>query len=328
MIDTIKFLLPSLSTSCIQSVKEYLLHSKKQNVLRDVLIEFYNHSENIGSYNSNISFFYSPEKNTLSLELSLPKFWQGHNVYMLYPDNINLALQLLHAHLMRIFPEFPPLSEWQVVRLDICYNFVLSSNQLLHSYLGVLKTIDYPRHKKYLYDTSVMSVGTSYSCKFYDKGTEFYKHDYSRLVKINSDIAHLMRLLSQNMLRFEVSMRKQYLLKYYPNLTADKLPQLPYIELLSKKLKKYLRYNTTMTTNATDALTTLLNIYPTSTAIKLYMYWQVKHNDISINLDKIKIALNRSTIYRYNRALSKANIGILSNEELPPLSIPSQFPSN
>lgn len=328
MIDTIKLHVKDLSAVTIQALKEYLLHSKKQNVLRDVLIEFYNHSENIGSYNSNISFYYLPDQNKLTLELSLPKFWQGHNIYMIRKDNIRLSLLLLHSYLLQIFPEFPPPAKWEVIRLDICYNFVLQNNQLLHSYLSLLKTIDYPRHKKYLYDTSVMSVGSSYSCKFYDKGSEFYKHDYSRLVKNKPELAHLMRLISQNMLRFEVSMRKRYLLKFLPNLTADKLPDLDYELMLQKKLSKYLRYNTTMTTNSTDALTTLLNYYPTSTAIKLYMYWQTKHNDISINLDKIKIALNRSTIYRYNVALRKANIGILSNATLPPLTIPSDFPSN
>ena len=328
MIDTIKFTIKDLSDAFVQELKEYLLYSKKENVLRDVLIEFYNHSENIGSYNSNISFFFCPVRKKLDIELSLPKYWQGHNVYMLYPHNIDLALYSLHNALSQILSGFPPLSSWLVTRLDICYNFVFLSDEVLRSYLSVLRSIDYPRHKKFLYSTSLMSVGTSYAIKFYDKGSEFYKHDFPKLVKTKPDLAHYMRLISASMLRFEVSLRYRYIKTNFNHLIASDLSTINYDDLLNKFLSKFLRYNTAMTTNSSEALKKLLNKYDSAKAIKLYTYWQVKNIDTSENLSTITNILNRATIYRYNKYLRDANIGILSNAQLPTLSIPSIYKSN
>ena len=78
--------------------------------------------------------------------------------------------------------------------------------------IDFIKRIDYPRKKRFDYDTSVMHKGTAYSVKFYVKGAEFKKHD---LKKVDQDNALELLDWANRIVRFEVNLKRRYLNDYF-----------------------------------------------------------------------------------------------------------------
>lgn len=173
------------------------------------------------SYSRDINWSLHPENfiegvSYLSVELSLPKFWYGHNIRLLY--DFAKALKLLKLDLeagLSISGEIalPEIEKWNLRRLDICYAWKFPKQSTAKTFLDSLKKLHFPRKKPIIYPDSIMFSGTTYSVKFYLKYPEFRKNDLPELVKEEVDLECINKLekMAEGVLRFEVSLRSKYL---------------------------------------------------------------------------------------------------------------------
>lgn len=152
----------------------------------------------------------------LFLEFSVPKYWYGHNIHLLY-DFVG-ALSSLKSALERLFSfkgknKLPDPSTWHLYRLDICYAWRLPSQMAAQEYLDSLKHLHYPRKRPVIYPTSIVFQGTTYTVKFYLKRPEFEKHDGRELVKAGAELewVNYLESLADGVLRCEATLRRKYL---------------------------------------------------------------------------------------------------------------------
>jgi hypothetical protein len=152
----------------------------------------------------------------LTLEFSVPKYWYGHNIHLLY--DFVTALCHLKQGLERQFKlktraQLPDVMTWQVFRVDVCYTWRFPTQQACHQYLESLKRLRFPQKKPIIYPTSIMFAGRTYSLKFYEKLPEFKQHDLKEMVKAKTDVAWINHCedLADGALRVEATLRRQYL---------------------------------------------------------------------------------------------------------------------
>lgn len=154
-------------------------------------------------------------RSRLILEFSIPKFWYGHNIHLLY-DWI-AALRLLKSMLEKQFKltrmKLIPVEDWDLLRADFCYAWRFPSQKLAQAYLDSLKAITFPWKEPVIRSTSISFPGSSYTVKIYLKRPEFFTHDRKELLKSNASLEWITHLenLADAVLRFEVSARKRWL---------------------------------------------------------------------------------------------------------------------
>lgn len=155
---------------------------------------------------------YKDGETYLIIELSLPKFWYRHNIWLLH--NFWNALDKLKEILEKQLEiEFVDWQEWELFRLDICYAWKCPSEEIARALINSLKKLKFPRKKPHIYEDSIMFSAPTYSLKFYLKYPEFMHHDYKILKKQNIGKDNLRKLQNeaQGVLRCEATLRRQYL---------------------------------------------------------------------------------------------------------------------
>jgi len=152
----------------------------------------------------------------LTLEFSVPKYWYGHNIHLLY-DFVS-ALRHLKQGLENQFQLktralLPDVLTWEVFRVDVCYTWRFPTQQACHQYLESLKRLRFPQKKPIIYPTSIMFAGVSYSLKFYEKLPEFKQHDRKEMLRGKTDLAWINHCedLADGVLRTEATLRRKYL---------------------------------------------------------------------------------------------------------------------
>lgn len=152
----------------------------------------------------------------LVLEFSVPKYWYGHNIHLLYRfvralDNLKAALEQLFGLKGRTKIANP--LTWHLYRVDLCYAWRLPSQVAAQEYLDSLKHLHYPRKRPIIYPTSIVFQGATYTLKFYLKYPEFRTHDMKELVKAKAALEWINHLegLAEGVLRCEATLRRQYL---------------------------------------------------------------------------------------------------------------------
>ena len=172
------------------------------------------------SFHREIKFHVPPkwkeDDSHLTVELSLPKLWYGHNVHLLY--DWRQALELLREKLneqfkLRTNVVLPSVHTWILNRVDICYAWRFPNQSFAQSFLDSLKCVRFPYKKPVIYPTTILFRGTTYSFKVYLKHPEFRKHDLKALIKQKCSlewINHIERM-AEGVLRAEATLRRQYL---------------------------------------------------------------------------------------------------------------------
>jgi hypothetical protein len=151
----------------------------------------------------------------LWVEYSIPKYWYGHNIHLLY-DYLS-GLQRLREQLMEQFglkrSRFPKVDDWELWRLDCCYAFRFPTQLSAQQYLDSLKRQRFPRKQPHIYPTSIVFGGGTYSFKVYLKLPEFKVHDRKQLLKERASLEWVNHLeqLAEGVLRVEASFRRKYL---------------------------------------------------------------------------------------------------------------------
>lgn len=148
----------------------------------------------------------------LYVELSLPKYWYGHNIRLLY--DWMLPLQSLKSDLEGyLHCRFCPIEQWQLWRLDPCYAWNLGTFENAKAVLESLKRHKFPYKKAEIYEDSICFPGKTYSAKFYLKYPEFQVHDKPAMLKARAsdDFVKHLEGMSHGVLRFEGTMRRKWL---------------------------------------------------------------------------------------------------------------------
>lgn len=205
MIDTVKFSFP------VKNVKNDLLYKLQGFTLGEKTFECHKSHFNVGSYDYNINI--SVINNVCFIEYSVPKFTRGYNV-----DDNDVSFNHLYSSASGImavlnnFFECPPVETWRVTKLDLCFNYYSSDSQIL---MLKLQKLEIMRKKKYVYDTSVMFKGATYSLKYYLKQPEYKIHDMGRIMKKSPDLAEKLYKHAENIVRFEITLRDKALQRFF-----------------------------------------------------------------------------------------------------------------
>jgi hypothetical protein len=178
---------------------------------------------------------YELGKTFLNFEFSLPKYWYGHNIYLLH-DFIN-ALETFKVSIETQFDfELPELDTWQLFRVDCCYSWSLPNQQASQSMLDSLKCLRFPYKKPTIYTESLFFPGATYSVKFYLKYPEFIKHDRRTLLKQKVSLEWINHLesIATGVVRFEVTLKQKYLMRNGLETVADLKEQSPLPKLVDE----------------------------------------------------------------------------------------------
>jgi len=286
----------------------------------------------IGSFDSNVTIK-CYESGLAHIEFSLPKQYLGNNIELLYPSRVEQAMNRVYDNLVEHFGDFPHYRNWCLTRFDLCYAWRFGDQKTAEDSLRVLKTFDYPRKNKYIYKDSVMWRGKYFSLKFYLKEPEITKHDYKKLRdKGLYELAETLRELSNGVLRFEITFRKEALNNLFNKRTLSyrDLQDKDKIEtILSIYLNKLLLKLDPSTMGDRDVLKTLRNTYSNRKALRLFTFYLL-YNSPKLNHRQILIDHhNPSTIWRNKSDIAKAGVG-LPNHDLTSftLDIPSDLVVN
>lgn len=313
----------------ISRSKEY---TEYDHEIKETRFRILRNNLDIGSYDSNITIKCF-ESQTLYLEFSVAKQRLGNNVELLYPSQLEQALAGVHKNLVDRFGDFPTYKNWYLTRLDLCYAWRLQDQNTAVDALKTLKTFDYPRKFKFLYKEAVMWRGKYFSLKFYLKQPEFIKHDYKKLIIYGHEVlANRIRLLSEGVLRFEITFRKETLnnifgkklIIYRDLIEKDKLEH-----ILAEYLDKLLLHLDQTVMDDKQVLGKLRSAYPNRTALRLFNFY-ILYNSPQLNHRQILIDhYAPSTIWRNKTDIAKTGVGLPDHElSLFTLNIPSELVVN
>jgi len=332
VIDTIRFKIPISEEFFIIVKNKCVEFQKLDKKTSSVFFKFYTDNVSLGSFDSSVNFFIDDfNQDVIFLELSLPKFFYGNNVYLLTNDNFNKVFDLLYTSLVSYFGDFPKLRVWEIQRLDLCYAWRFASELQASQVLDVLRSYSYPRKKVYFYDTSIMAKGTTFTLKFYLKYPEFKKHDFSKMAHKSPSHAHDILDLSKGVLRFEITFRKKAFLNYFgkQHLFINDLDYNQFIMILSDTMNKFLKGSVPEFQTATEIFQKLLLKYNNIRALHLWQFYCIYYDK---NLDQKKILIEnytRQSVYLNLKALSRAGVGLPKHSELDVrLDIPSKLQVN
>lgn len=333
MIDTIRFRI-KIPEDIYRKIREKAVEiTKHDNGNGTTYFNILHSNISVGSYSRKINIFVS-DQDTLFLEFSIPKYYYGHNIFLLYPDKIQPCIDKIFRELVEYFGDFPNPIEWFIERLDLCYAWKLPSQETAQDILDVLRSYPFPRKKMSFYDTSLMAVGSTYSIKFYLKHPEFYKHDFKEILKNQSlmEYAHDLLNISEGVLRFEVTLRSKALYKYFPKrlfekITVQDLDSDIIAAILENIYKKFVKGIKPKLMTPTEVYQTLKKVYNPNKARILWEFYMIYHaSDPNIS-EVLRKSYSRIAIYKNLRDLAKAKVGIPRkdiNFDID-LSIPSDY---
>jgi hypothetical protein len=166
----------------------------------------------------------------LKVELSLPRFLYGSNVYELKQVDIKPAMRKLRRYIAETLAvplsQVPHYDEWEVEKLHICKNFDVGPH--LQHYLRLLSTIQKPGGYKTIPYTAAdsnnlesvvyqrKSKRNKRVCKFYDKQAEVMERETGP-----NKNKHLQE--AEGILRFEIELSSYEMRKQSPGRLAKDL---------------------------------------------------------------------------------------------------------
>lgn len=188
-----------------------------------------------------ISETYVENETFLTIELSLPKYWYGHNIHLLF-GWYEVIQEIKKQFEKQLNCRFSKIDDWKLWRVDICYAWRCPSQQAAKSLLDSIKKLDYPRKKPIIYGDSIMFTGRTYSLKFYLKLPEFIEHDRKALLKDNARLEWINYLekKADSVIRCEATLRRQWLKKNCLDTIADLTKNKQYIYFDDEIKENYL----------------------------------------------------------------------------------------
>jgi len=333
MIDTMRFKIPLSREEIMELARKSVETRRRDHETGQELLRFYKKEVNLGSYDRKVNLIFS-EGYPLYLEFSLPKYYYGHNVYLLYPSKIKKVLSMVHRNLSDFFGSFPNVDSWLVQRLDLCYSWKFLNEEQAETVLSVLRSFSIGRKDTVNYESSVMWKGTDWSAKYYLKSPEFYVHDFRQLHRNNRyfDLAYNLLETSKGVLRFEVTLRKAQLERDFlkRNIYVSDLTDVKIKELLDKYFKKTIKNRSGDFMTSCEVVDLLSKAYTPVKAMHLWQFYEAYHDSNPEKRKLLKSKFDRTTIWRYLSDLTKAGVGLPTGSVFKEfsLTIPSDYAVN
>lgn len=285
---------------------------------------------NIISPSYNYHANYQIKDDYIKIELSIPKFIFGSNVFQLIDtSNLNQSpFNIFKKSLRFILENFTvPIFINQIVisRVDFCFNQFLLKHQHPEKLLNHFKLKTSTFHQQKDYKSGLVSVSKNNYFKIYLKHDEFLKHDYKKLIKNKYPFLNSCLSLSRFIIRYEQQKKPSNWSYTYLTKFSDKRH---YFQLYKKdkkqtKLSKFFnrRVQFTLSPNVTyiensikkNLLDEYSNIYYISENYFNYMYSDFMNfiskkynlnNHSTTPLKKIIIDNNKKNKTVYVRILS------------------------
>jgi len=316
MIDTIGFTIPystELVNQIFKSGSNVTYNIDSRN--REINYKYMRSDDSFGSFSRSINLFISEKK--IKLEFSVPKYIFGHNVYMVYPDEVEMVLYQLWGDLCKVYKaQFPTPDKWKLIRLDICYNWKLPSQEFAQESIDIIKKFSFPKKRnKKVYPTSVMWLGgRNHSIKFYLKQPEYYKHDF-KVLKGNPytiDLAYDLMNVSGGVLRFEATLWSRFLDSKFPQLKGSYHIAKQYdiiVTLLGEFVSSCVNSLDTNFMSLDQARKILVDEYGTVKARNFLRFLQDLTTMEKELFDFYYSDYHRTTIYRMKRDLKNIGLG-------------------
>lgn len=332
MIDTLRITSPKIPMSEYDKFHKRLIFKTAYNVETSTSIYTFVSGNLQGSWDSNISInldlevkeycpaLRRPVKTkyedcfTITIEFSLQKFLDGHNVGQGY-DDPNKALDILFNLIESYFDvKLPKKDNWIIKRIDIGFNFELSrdaKNQFFETY----SKVNYPRRKKRYYEGSGLYYsGTTTTLKIYDKGIEFRKHDYRKLQRLmpeNMDELYNIAKYADNVIRFEVEFKIKKLndigIHFIKNYDKQKL-----LVEYDKEVEKIMKVKAETITNKSDEVLDLLRHYESDRMARtVYSTWVML---ATMEESEVKARMPKRTLYDHKAIMKKHNITWINSD--------------
>lgn len=329
MIDTVRFKLPFLSDTIKKKLVKFEKTDQENN--RSIFC-YYSKLVNLGSFDAKVNIIYDDIFHCYYLEFSAPKYYYGHNIYLLYPEEYFKNTTKLYYDLVNYFgTDFPRPSLWEYQRIDVCYAWKFESSSITEVLLSFLKTLSVPRKEMLEKPTSMMWKGKIYSTKFYLKNDEYYVHDFKEIKKKNLDRAYQLLDFSKNVLRFEATIRKEALKSYVgEDLRYDKIKKEDFEYLLHTFFNKTMSNISGEFQTGKQIFELLRSRYKKTKAVQLYAFYCLYHSDKKEDREILKSTYSRSQRFKNLASIKEANVGIkISDVDFNSiLSIPSSFVVN
>jgi II/X family phage/plasmid replication protein len=196
------------------------------------------------------------------------------------------------------------------MRLDLCYAWKLAEEYRAERILDILQNFTFSKKKKYMFDSSVMYVGKTYSLKFYLKYPEFFKHDFKFLKDLGHlNFAYSMLNNARGVIRFEATLRSQYLHYHFekPNIYMKDLTRDKLMLIMVLLFNKYMGGFPIKYTDKVSIKKQLQDYWGLKKGGRLWVFYIYL---ISEGRENLKDIYSSSTIYQYIRELREAGISL------------------
>jgi hypothetical protein len=218
----------------------------------------------------------------ITVEFSIPKYWYGHNVHLLY--GWYKALQHFRLWFGEVLGlgryRLPKIDTWKVKRCDLCYAWRLGDQEQADAFINGLKRLNYPWKKPRHYSGTALWKGSTYSAKFYAKYPEFRANSTKKLIKAGADPEWVesWERKAEGVVRFEITGRAQWLKRQNIETVADLIQPISYCQVTPELLEW------AKTLNASEPERILQMLMPM--LIKEGYIELTPENGISIEVDK------------------------------------------
>ncbi|MEK4472946.1 phage/plasmid replication protein [Paenibacillus sp. FSL R7-0048] len=175
---------------------------------------------------------YIENSQTLTIQVSMPKFLYGDNVTMLTEADIPLFFEQLQERLLQLFDVHIPHSEWIISRCDVCCNFQVGKK--VSEYVRMLsrQQLAYKNTIAYNQDQTVEYRNKSSRIMLYDK------HKQTRKEEESNEIIER----SKGILRLEVRPSDNDLRRFSPTRKAVELLQKPFFDYTMERTLAQIEY--------------------------------------------------------------------------------------
>lgn len=195
-LDTVRFRTPYMAPSIVKSIEALGMHyACIDNATGQKTWEF-TRTNLRGSFDSRIMVKpmhedcskskrgkpeWHPSPPYLVIECSIPKAFNGHNIYGVIEDLQEASERLRQLLQALLCVPLPHSENWTVQRVDWAENFQLPHQAVQEFFEGIYH-VAFPRRKMQKYgNESIFTPGTTTTIKLYHKGPEFEKNDRKRL---------------------------------------------------------------------------------------------------------------------------------------------------
>ena len=315
MLDTVVLESPFLDKSTFSKLKTNVIKKLAIDCNTGDILYSFTTSNLVGSFDYRIRVFLDDSKYKVTVECSLAKLLQGHNVIGNPIDWYKSVCYLVNFLSVQFNVDLPCFYFWEVKRVDIAFIYDLYNLDSVRYFIDSLKDLSYPRRSRYIYGSdTIYWAGSTTTIKFYAKGPEFKRHDYKRIKNcFGVTNANLLLEIAKRLLRVEVEIRGRklkYIFGEYPKVSQldinffNKIYDEEINKIMCNK-KDYFKGDVSVKRFADDVYNVLLSNYSNKLAKSLFGTWQMLCN---LGVDKTKKILSNSTFYRHRRLLSDVGV--------------------